>query len=145
MKVENSVKMFKETYADSIVFVKVGSFFHAYGKDSYILSYLFNYQLKNFQNNHSTCGFPISSLDKVSSRLEQLEINYIALDKSQDFNILEKKEFVDNKYSKLYNKAYNYISIKSRIDTIHQFLLESMVEDNIIDKIIEIEKIIYKK
>ncbi len=143
MKVEDAIKMFKQAYTDSIVLVKVGSFFHAYGRDSYILSYLFNYQLKNFQNNHSTCGFPISSLDKVSNRLEQLEINYIALDKSQDFKITEKKDFTDNKYSKIYSKAHNYISIKSRIDTIYQFLLEGMAEDNILDKIIEVEKIIY--
>ena len=44
----------------------------------------------------------------------------------------------------MYNKAYNYISKKNRIDSIYQFLLESIGEENIKDKILRIEEIIYE-
>lgn len=145
MKIENTIKVFKEIHPTSIIMIKMGTFYHAYGRDSYILSYLFNYQVKKIQTNYSTCGFPASGLSKVLSKLEELEISYIILNKSENYEIVEEEDFKGkNKYNEMYNKSYNYVSRKNRIDSIYQFLLESISEEQIKDKILRIEEIIYE-
>ncbi len=145
MKIENTIKVFKEIHPTSIIMIKMGTFYHAYGRDSYILSYLFNYQVKKIQTNYSTCGFPASGLSKVLSKLEELEISYIILNKSENYEIVEEEDFKGkNKYNELYNKSYNYVNRKNRIDSIYQFLLESISEEQIKDKILRIEEIIYE-
>lgn len=145
MKIENTIKIFKEIHPTSIIMIKMGTFYHAYGRDSYILSYLFNYQVKKIQTNYSTCGFPASGLSKVLSKLEELEISYIILNKSENYEIVEEEDFKGkNKYNEMYNKSYNYVSRKNRIDSIYQFLLESISEEQIKDKILRIEEIIYE-
>ena len=45
MAIVNMLKTIKEIHPTDIIFVEIGSFFYAYGKDSYIVSYLFSYQL----------------------------------------------------------------------------------------------------
>ena len=72
MKIENTIKLFKEIHPETLILIKVGSFFHAYGKDSYILSYLFNYQIKKIQINYSTCGFPISRQSKSYNKARRI-------------------------------------------------------------------------
>lgn len=145
MKIENTIKVFKEIHPTSIIMIKMGTFYHAYGRDSYILSYLFNYQVKKIQTNYSTCGFPASGLSKVLSKLEELEISYIILNKSENYEIVEEEDFKGkNKYNEMYNKSYNYVSRKNRIDSIYQFLLESISEEQIKDKILRIEEMIYE-
>ena len=46
MGIINMVKTIKQIHKNDIVFVKIGKFYHIYGKDSYIISYFFGYQLK---------------------------------------------------------------------------------------------------
>ena len=41
----NMVKNIKEIHPDTLLLFKVGVFCESYGKDSYILSYLFDYQI----------------------------------------------------------------------------------------------------
>lgn len=145
MKIENTIKIFKEIHPLSIIMIKMGTFYHAYGRDSYILSYLFGYQIKKIQTNYSSCGFPASGLVRVQSKLEELEISYIILNKSDNYEVVEEEDFKGkNKYNEMYSKSYNYVSKRNRIDSIYQFLLESINEENIKDKIIRIEEIIYE-
>ena len=79
VKLENTIKMFKEIHPDSIILIKVGTFFQSFGKDSYILSYLLGYQLKPVAQSYSVCGFPETGLARVLSKLEDMKINYIVL------------------------------------------------------------------
>lgn len=145
MKIENTIKIFKEIHPESIILIKMGTFYHAYGRDSYILSYLFNYQVKKVQCNYSTCGFPSSGLNKVLSKLEELEVSYIIINKSENYEVVEEEDFKSkNKYNEMYNKAYNYVSKKNRIDSIYQFLIESIAEEKVKEKIVRIEEIIYE-
>lgn len=145
MKIENTIKIFKEIHPESIIMIKMGTFYHAYGRDSYILSYLFGYQVKKIQSNYSTCGFPASGLSKVQSKLEELEVSYIILNKSENYEVIEEEDFkAKNKYNEMYGKSYNYVSKKNRIDSIYQYLLESIAEENLKEKIVRIEEIIYE-
>ena len=50
MAIITMIKVIKEIHPESLVLVKVGKFYNAYGKDSYILSYLFGYKLKTVCN-----------------------------------------------------------------------------------------------
>ena len=55
MGIVNMVKTIKEIHPTDIILVEIGSFFYTYGKDSYILSFLFTYQLKKISNVYSLC------------------------------------------------------------------------------------------
>lgn len=54
MKLENTIKVIKRIHPEDIVLLKVGTFYHTYSKDAYIISYLFNYQIKKVEENYST-------------------------------------------------------------------------------------------
>lgn len=49
MGILNIVKTVKEIHKEDIVFVKIGKFYQVYGKDAYIISYLFDYKLKKVE------------------------------------------------------------------------------------------------
>ena len=41
------IRSIKEIHKYDLCLFKVGAFYHAYGRDSYILAYLFDYKLKD--------------------------------------------------------------------------------------------------
>ena len=49
------VKELKEMFPDYIVMIKVGKFYKVYGKDSNIMSYIFEYKI-NEESKIDTCG-----------------------------------------------------------------------------------------
>lgn len=51
MAISTMIKAIKQVHAKSVVLIKIGSFYHAYGRDSYILSYIFGYKLKKWKKN----------------------------------------------------------------------------------------------
>lgn len=145
MKIENTIKVMKEINPHKIILVKVGTFYHAYGKDSYILSYLFGYQLKKIENNYSTCGFPVSAINKISKNLEDYKISYILLSKSNNYEEEAEEDFKnDNRYIEFYEKAKKYIVRKNRIEEIYRYLIENINDDEIKEKINKITEIIYE-
>lgn len=145
MKINNTVKLFKEIHPETLLLIKIGSFYHAYGKDSYILSYLFNYQIKKLQANYSTCGFPLAGKPKVIAKLEEMQISYLVINKAENYEISEEEDYkTKNKYQEIFSKAHKYITKKNRIDTIYQFLLENMSEEDIKEKLTKVEEIIYE-
>lgn len=72
----------KEKYKDYIIIQKQGIFYTVYGLDAYIISYIFDYQIKL-----NKVGFP--NIDKLNN----LKINYIVINEN-------KKKFKNNNYSK---------------------------------------------
>ena len=63
-------------HPEDITMVKVGNFYRVYGKDAYIIAYLFKYKISE-ENDIMVSGFPTSSIKKVEARLENKKINYI--------------------------------------------------------------------
>ena len=57
MSLANMVRTIKQIHPEDVVLIKIGVFYHAYGKDAYIISYLFGYKRNAFGENSSTCGF----------------------------------------------------------------------------------------
>ena len=46
MGIINTIKNIKLVHPNDIALVNVGKFYYAYGKDAYILSYLFKYKFR---------------------------------------------------------------------------------------------------
>ena len=107
---------------NSICLVKIGNFYHTYGRDSYILAYLFNYKIDLFK---SECGFPMVSLNKVLARLEDEKLNYLVLDKRNNYDVEMEENYKNlNRYEEIYAKSKNYINYRARIENINKNLME---------------------
>ena len=144
MKIENTIKIVKEIHPNDIVFLKVGQFYHCYGKDAVIISYIFDYTIKKLDNIYD-CGFPITSINKIEAKVEDLKINYLVVNKADNYEVYEEQDFKsENKYIQTYNKAHKYISRKNRITEIYNYLMENINSENIKEKINEVEEILYE-
>lgn len=143
MSVINMAKNIKDVHPAFIVCFKVGSFYHVYGKDSYIISYLFNYNIKEAKDNISTVGFPKNALPKVMSKLEREKINYLLIDTRNNYDIDEKSDNKNlNTYDEKYNISLKYSRLKRRINRISEALILDINNNNIKDKLRKIEEII---
>ncbi len=139
MAVINVVKTIKRIHEDTIVLVKIGKFYNVYGKDSYILSYLFNYGLRKVENT-STSGFPKESINKVMAKLENKKINYIVVDRRNNYLVDYESDNKNlNMYNKIYEKARQYINAKNRVNGIYEYLVHNLNNKKLID---EIEKVL---
>lgn len=96
MKLKDKHKELKKQYPTSIILIKSGNFYTTYNEDALILNSIFLYQIIN-----NRIGFPLNTLDKVTSKLNELSINYIVIIDSKEDNI----EYDDNKYLDYYTKA----------------------------------------
>ena len=129
----------KELFPNYVLFVKVGNFFECYNEDSHIMSYLFRYKLKTI-NGNTSCGFPIVSINKVKTLLENRSVNYLLVDKKHNYQRHEKMNYKKkNNYKELLTKANEYVDRNDRIDKICKFL------NNNPDKIELVEKTIYER
>lgn len=143
MAVITIIKEIKKIHPKEVVMVKIGDFFHVYGKDSYILAYLLGYKLKMVEDNCWSCGFPTKSLSKVEATLENKKVNYILVDRRNNYDV---DDFSDNKnlntYDEQFEKANKYIKSKNRIDAIYFELMKNINTKDIKNKIYEIETIL---
>lgn len=146
MSIIKIIKAEKELHKDSIILTKIGSFYHAYGRDAYILSYLFGYKLKQVEKDYITCGFPANSVEKAISALKEKQIDYIVLDKGNNYEVEEKITYQEsNSYRTIYEKARLYVNIKTRIDSIYNYLEESIFDEGIKELLFNIEDLIDEK
>lgn len=104
----------KNNNIDSIVMIKVGTFYHIYDKDMIIINYLFKYKIIN-----DKVGFSISNLNKVINKLKKLEINYYI-----DDTIFYK--FDNNKYQEIYEKSKTYYELSLEIENIYNYLMNNI-------------------
>lgn len=145
MKNDNIIKTMKEINPETIILIQIGAFYHAYGKDAYILSYLCGYQIKSIENSYNTCGFPKAGLNKTLKILEDNEINYMEVIKSQNYEVESNVKFKDkNKYMETYEKAYKYVTVKNRINAIYNYLLENIDSPNIKKKLQIVEEALFE-
>lgn len=137
------IKTIKEINPETVILVQVGAFYHAYGKDSYILSYLCGYQIKSVENSYNTCGFPKAGLEKTLKFLTDNKISYIVTVKSLNYEVEKELRFKEeNKYSEVYEKAYRYVNMKNRINSIYNYLIENINTPNIKSKIQKVEEVL---
>ena len=105
----NIVKTMKMIHPSCVIIVKIGNFYHVYGKDAYIFAYLLEYKITE-KDGIPHCGFPISSISKVENILEKNKINYISVDRRNNYD--EEEKYInkhDNKNNKNINKILDKI------------------------------------
>ena len=145
MSILTMIKNIKQIHSKDIVFVKIGKFYYCYGKDSYIISFFFEYKLNLIENSIYSCGFPSQSLNKILAKLENKKINYVIVDRRNNYEIENKEDFKKlNSYDKYYEKAKEEVGIKLRIQKINAYLLENIDKSNIKKLILNIEELLQK-
>ena len=145
MKITKIVKTMKEVNSDKLLLLKIGNFYYQYGKDAYIIAYVFGYKIKILEENIPFSAFPKTVLNKVITKLEDNKISYFIADKSQNYEVIEEENFKkENTYINYYNKAHKYISKKNKIKNIYIYLLKNIDKEDIKEKISKIEEILYE-
>lgn len=141
MSVVNMAKNIKEVHPKFLICYKTGTFYNTYGKDAYIMSYLFEYKIKEIEKNISVAGFPKNAISKVMSKLEREKINYIIIDTRNNYDIDFKEDYGNlNKYDELFEQSRKFVNIRKRVNKISEILLREAD----IEQIRKIEKIIYE-
>ena len=139
MGIKNMIETIKMIHKEDISLLKIGTFYTAYGKDSYIINYLFNYKLNKTQDMYSA-AFPVASLGKVLAVLEKNKINYIIIDKRNNYDVDQEYNNKNlNKYKKFLELAKSKVNCERRIEDIVEYLKEN------VETIEEVEKIIYER
>lgn len=127
MGIINMIETIKLIHKEDIVLVKIGTFYTAYGKDAYIINYLFNYKLNKTQDVYSS-AFPISSLGKVTAILENNKINYIVVDRRNNYDVEQQSNNKNlNNYNKFLKLAKEKVNKNKRIDQIIEYLKDLML------------------
>ena len=148
---------------------KEESFYNAYGKDALVFGYVMkskikyrNFQVaKKFKKLHyfdkksqkkqkiftSYSGIPSYKLKEIVSVLDYCHINYIIVDKTQNYNIISIRQFEDNRYESYYQQSVYYKRILYKIKTINRFLRANSDSGEILYLIYDIERCIddYRK
>ncbi len=58
MDIIDTIKTIKKVQTEDVIMVLIGKFIYSYGKDGYIMSYIFGYKLKLIKDNIYVCAFP---------------------------------------------------------------------------------------
>ena len=93
MKITNVIKTMKQINPEKILLLKIGNFYYQYGKDAYIISYIFGYKIKSVENNIPSTAFPKTTINKVMSKLEDNKISYIVIDRGLNYEVIEEQNF----------------------------------------------------
>lgn len=112
----NKLKLNNE---DKIVFIKRGYFYYTYFRDSYIMSYIFNYK----EVDSKVC-FPITNKVNICNKLNKLNIGYII-----DNEIVYGDSEVYSSYLILgYNKVRCNILIKETNNILINYDIDTLIK-----------------
>ena len=137
---ETILNSIKTVHKEAVIIIRTGNFCNVYGQDAYIISYLFGYKLRRIQNNILSTGFPKEVINKVMSKLEYKKIDYLVVNKKNNYEVEEKSINNNlNTYKKTNIDAKSYISAKLRVENINKYLLKNLNNKELIEKI---EKVI---
>ncbi len=122
--IRNMETEYHKKYPNSILLVSSGNFYNVYGKDAYILCYLFRFKCihkvyiteKEKEVYVPKTGFPKNSLDKVLLDLENKKVNYVI--KAKDKNDIVQNFKKLNTYEKRYIASKNYCMNKIKLNEI---------------------------
>lgn len=126
----------EETQKYIIITQSSGKFFEVYDYDAFILSYLFNYKV--LQNGKTyKCGFPDSSITKITNKLSDLKISYQIIYRGRNPFVKDFKKI--NQYSKYKLIALQKLDIKERMDALVE-KVKSLNEEQAKKVMLELEK-----
>ena len=139
MKIENIINVVKNVKTickDYVVLVEIGTFYYCYGKDAFIISYIGKYKIDIIKENIYSSAFPKTAYNKIISKLEENKINYIILDRRNNYAEREKSNNKNlNNYEKYYQISKEELDIRMRIEKIKKYLELNMQDKELITKI----------
>ena len=80
----------KQIHSKAVCLFEIGGFYHVYGRDADIISYLFGYKIKMLEPNIKECGFPVFIISKVKAQLENNKIDYLQISRRNNYEVEEK-------------------------------------------------------
>ena len=126
----------EDTQKYIIITQSSGKFFEVYGYDAFMFSFLSDYKV--LQNGKTyKCGFPDSSLTKITNKLSDLKISYQIIYRGRNPFVKDFKKI--NQYSKYKLIALQKIDIKERMDALVE-KVKSLNEEQAKKVMLEIEK-----
>lgn len=129
---------YKKTYKKYILLIKCRNFYLGLNDDAIVLSSIFDFRIIESRN-FIKCGFPLSSINKIEKKLDELEVNYLIITN----DIVTKEKYNNNNYNK-YLVKNNYDILLNRINKINSILKNNLSSNNMIGALIKIEDIICK-
>lgn len=113
-----------------------GKFFEVYGYDAFMFGYLFDYKV--LQNGKTyKCGFPDSSITKITNKLSDLKISYQIIYRGRNPFVKDFKKI--NQYSKYKLIALQKLDVKERMDALVE-KVKSLSEEQAKKVMLELEK-----
>lgn len=89
-KLLNKLNDLKKQDASSIYVFRVGIFYNIFNEDAKILNEKLGLKLTSLSPEITKCGFPISSLEKYTKKLDNLQLKYKIIDDlPQSTNIVD--------------------------------------------------------
>ena len=144
MNIENTIRLMKKVHPDSVVLIKIGKFYYAYRKDACILSCLFDYKIKN--DKYKSCGFPVTSLNKVMVELENQKISYLLVDRRDNYEVTHEEDFKkENRYNEVYESSLLDLALKNKIDKLNRYLLDNIENKEVMDRLKKLEEMLYEE
>ena len=126
----------EDTQKYIIITQSSGKFFEVYGYDAFMFGYLFDYKV--LQNGKTyKCGFPDSSLTKITNKLSDLKISYQIIYRGRNPFVKDFKKI--NQYSKYKLLALQKLDIKERMDALVE-KVKSLNEEQAKKVMLELEK-----
>ena len=78
--------------------------------------------------------------------MERQNINYLIVDRRDEYNVEEKEDFKKlNKYNKIYEKSKIYVNNLKRIDAIYNYLINNVKREELKILLRKIEEEIYEE
>lgn len=127
-------RQLKLEYKDYVILFKSGNFYISFDEDAVILNNVFGFKLNELKNNIKV-GFPLSSVDKYTSTLNKLNINYLIIENKE---IVIESKFESNKFNDYSISVFNIISINNKLNKINEFIKsinDFEIQKEIINKI----------
>ena len=142
MKIIDIYNKYKKEYNEYVIIIESGVFYYVLNDDCGVINKLLDYKIKYLCGNFSI-GFPSNSINKVTEKLNTKEINYLVLKKSSDGYIIDEKNKENN------NNYGNYLIdlsrlnyLNDRINRIYNKLLDRINDNDIEEKLLQMEKLL---
>lgn len=130
---------YKMKYPNYLILIKIGNFYLSLNDDAIVINDIFHYKIKKSTNFIKT-GFPLISINKVCTKLTNMEINYLIVENDN----IEKIDFKNNRYLKYNKKISNYNLSIHKLNYINSIINENILNDNMINILEQIESIVCK-
>lgn len=101
-KLLNQFNELKKQDASSIYIFRVGIFYNILNEDAHTLNEKLGLKLTSLSPEITKCGFPISSLDKYTQKLDKMQIKYNIIDNLTDITITDYSNNIE--FKKIINK-----------------------------------------